>query len=224
MILQNYNIVANIYINSNLKLGRFGLQVKDVDGALVKLHHRQGDFDGACGVYSTIMGLLAIGYISYEDVKVMNSPDKRGKKGQMLSHFLEQQGIIREGYFTRTLAQDIRDYCDDLAVKVHYKEENILDFIHDAIIENQSVVVMVQSKSFCHYVLAVGFEYEKNDDGSDIITKILCLDPDDDLDQSNYWNCVIDTKKELKEEFTCPFVTRKLSDKVRINNIMIIKY
>lgn len=96
--------------------------------------------------------------------------------------------------------------------------------MHDAIINNQSVVVMVQSKSFCHYVLAVGFEYEKNDYNSDIITKVLCLDPDDDLDQSNYWNCVIDTKKELTEEYTCPYVTRKLSDKVRINNIKIIKY
>ena len=96
--------------------------------------------------------------------------------------------------------------------------------MHDAIINNQSVVVMVQSKSFCHYVLAVGFEYEKNDYNSDIITKVLCLDPDDDLDQSNYWNCVIDTKNELTEEYTCPYVTRKLSDKVRINNIKIIKY
>lgn len=214
--------MANIFINSNLKLGRLGLQVKDADGTWVKLHHRQGDLDGACGVYSTIMGLLAIGYISYEEVKVMNSPDKRGKKGQMLSQFLEQQGMIRDGYFTRTLAQDIRDYCDDLDVKVHYKGENILGYIHDSLIEDQAVVVMVQSKSFCHYVLTVGFEYEKYDDGSDIITKILCLDPDDDLDKSNYWNCVIDMKKELSDEFTCLYVTRNLTDKVRINNIMTI--
>lgn len=35
---------------------------------------------------------------------------------------------------------------------------------------------------------------------------------------------MIDTKKELTEDYTCPYVTRKLSDKVRINNIMIIKY
>lgn len=214
--------MANIFINSNLKLGRLGLQVKDADGTWVKLHHRQGDLDGACGVYSTIMGLLAIGYISYEEVKVMNSPDKRGKKGQMLSQFLEQQGMIRDGYFTRTSAQDIRDYCDDLDVKVHYKGENILGYIHDSLIEDQAVVVMVQSKSFCHYVLTVGFEYEKYDDGSDIITKILCLDPDDDLDKSNYRNCVIDMKKELSDEFTCLYVTRNLTDKVRINNIMTI--
>ena len=214
--------MANIYINNKLRLGAKGLQIKDAEGSWVKLHHRQGDLDGACGVYSTIMGLLTIGYLSYQDISIYNSPDKRGSKGKMLSHFLEKQGMIRDGYFTRTLAKDIRDYCDDLNVQVHYKGEKIIDYVHDAIIENNPVIVTMEAKNFCHYVLAIGFEYVKQDDDTDKITKILCLDPDDDLDASNYWNCSIDVSKELSDDFTCQYMTRMISCKVRINNIMII--
>lgn len=212
--------MANIFINSNLRLGRYGLQVKDADGAWVKLHHRQGDFDGACGVYSTIMGLLALGYISYEDIK----PNKRRNKGKMLSRFLEQQGMVIDGYFTRTLAKDIRDYCDDLEVIVHYKGDRILDYVHDSVVGNNPVVVMVEGKNFCHYVLAVGFEYEKLEDGTEIITKILCLDPDDNLEASNYWNSSIDVSKEVSDDFICIYLSRTISEKVRINNIMTIEY
>ena len=61
------------YINivSNLKLHpQKGLVSKDCSGKWVRIHHQQGDLDGACAVYSLMMNLLILGKISQLAIKI----------------------------------------------------------------------------------------------------------------------------------------------------------
>ena len=72
------------------------------------LHKRQGDMDGACAVYSLAMAMLCMGVVTNEDLQIYNCADKRTRKGKLLSHFLEGQGLVRNGYSFVTMAKEIR--------------------------------------------------------------------------------------------------------------------
>lgn len=169
--------------------------VKDANKHLTQLHRRQGDLDGACAVYSIIMCMLHIGYLAEDDLYLHNSPDKRTAKGKILHELMENNGLVRNGLSYVRLKKEIDDKCgSDLTVCRHapQSQDKVVTQIADCIDNDIAPVISIEWEDGAHALLAVG--YETDDD--EIITNILCLDPDAEAPKVCAWNCYIDVSKE----------------------------
>ena len=213
--------MANIYINDNLRLSKSGLQVKDSDNSWIELHCQQGRLDGACVVYSVVMALLSIGYINNDDIDVSKdtNPDKRTDKGKLLSRLLDEKGLVRDGYYLRTMARILRDFCPDLNISHHKKEETLVPAITDYVDGNTPVVMLIRNNDMAHAVFVVGYEYDDNDK----ITKLLCLDPGFSIVETAYWNCIIDVSRKGTGDYPYWYITSELKSRVKIDEIIIIQ-
>ena len=188
---ENTNIAINIV--SGLKLSRKGVTIKDADGHWIPIHYRQGDLDGACAVYSLMMDLLYEGVISKDDISISSPTDKRTMKGKMLHHFLEDQGLIRDGYSFKSLRQELLDYFHNKDIEVTRRDpkdqDKIIQGIDDLISEDTPVIIsIVFDEEGSHAMLAIGTET----DSAGNINKIFCLDTDAEVKTYSYWNSVID--------------------------------
>ena len=213
--------MASIFINDKLRLSRQGLQVKDSESHWTELHCQQGRLDGACVVYSVVMALLSIGYISNEDIDVNKdpNPDKRTDKGKLLSKLLDERGLVRDGYYLRTMSIILRDLCSELSISYHKKGETLVSKIQDGIESSFPVVISVNNNDMGHGILVIGVEYDKNKN----VSKLLCLDPGFSIDDTSYWNCIIDVSKKGSGEYPYWYVTSDNKSKVEIKDIIIIR-
>ncbi len=168
--------------------------VKDANKHFVPLHRRQGDLDGACAVYSTIMCMLHIGYLSEEDLLLYNSPDKRTAKGKILHELMENNGLVRNGFSYIKLKKELDDKCgSDIVVNRRNpkNQDDIVSNIADLIDNDIAPIISIEWNDGAHALLAVGYETDDNE----IITNILCLDPDAESPKVCAWNCYIDVSK-----------------------------
>ena len=216
--------MANIYIIENIKLGRKGLQTKDESGNWVDMHCQQGRLDGACVVYSAIMALLCMGYLNENDINIMTKPDRRTKKGKLLYHLFEQQGLIRDGYYLDQMADEIQKAVPEYAVN-YKKGSNVLEYARETIHEGLPVIIKIENenKQTYHAVLAIGMEYEGEGDDEKLV-RLLCLDPACDISKSSYWNCVIDVSRNKTSHHPFWYITDKDSFKVDIKEIVTFEY
>lgn len=169
--------------------------VKDANKHLVPLHRRQGDLDGACAVYSTIMCMLHIGYLAEEDLLLYNSPDKRTAKGKILHELMENNGLVRNGFSYIKLKKELDDKCgSDIVVNRRNpkNQDDVVSNIADLIDNDIAPIISIEWNDGAHALLAVGYETDDNE----IITNILCLDPDAESPKVCAWNCYIDVSKE----------------------------
>ena len=212
--------MANIFINDNLRLSRLGLQVKDSESQWTGLHCQQGRLDGACVVYSVVMALLSIGYISNDDIDVNKdpNPDRRTPKGKLLSRLLDENGLVRDGYYLRTMSRLLRESCSDLNVGYHKKGEYFLSIIKDSVENDIPVVICVNNNDMNHGITVVGIEYDNNEK----VTKLLCLDPGFSIADTAYWNCVIDVSRKSLGEYPYWYITADIKSKVKILEIITI--
>lgn len=214
--------MANIFINNNLRLSRLGLQVKDSDNHWTKLHCQQGRLDGACVVYSVVMALLSIGYISNDDIDVSEdpNPDKRTGKGKLLSRLLDERGLVRDGYYLRSMSMLLRELCSDLNIRYHKKGDLFLPIIKECIKNDMPVVISVDNNEMGHGIFVVGIECDNNDN----ISKLFCLDPGFGISDTAYWNCVIDASRKNAGTFPYWYITSDIKSKVEISSIISISY
>lgn len=217
--------MADIYINESIRLSRLGLQVKDFTNHWVELHCQQGRLDGACAVYSVVMALLSLGYISNSDIEISKNPnpDKRTAKGKLLSTLLDEKGLVRSGYYFRTMAQLLREHCADLNINHHTKAENFLSLIQTNLDINIPTVISVQNEDMCHAIYTVGYEYKYIDDDNLDVTKLFCLDPGFDINSTAYWNCIIDVSQSMKGKYPYWYINPGFSSKVKILDLLTIR-
>lgn len=185
-------LIHGIYLRNQQVL------VKDANNHLVPLHRRQGDLDGACAVYSTIMCMLHIGYLSEDDLRLYNSPDKRTAKGKILHELMENNGLIRNGFSYIRLKKELDDKCgcDIVVARRNPKnQDDIVANIADLIDNDIAPIISIEWNDGAHALLAIG--YETDDD--ETITNILCLDSDAESPKVCAWNCYIDVSKESGE-------------------------
>lgn len=182
--------MATIKLVNNLILDKMGVRIKDGSGKLTTFHKQQGDLDGACAVYSLVMDLLYTGYLEASDIE--NGINRRGRKGNLLKRLFEEQGLIVNGYYFKTLAADINSAAPELKAHTHHPQslETYLEQIKHYIDLSIPVVVSVDWKdeNLGHAMLAIG--YEQN---GDEIEKVFCLDPGHPSPEFSYWNCFIKT-------------------------------
>lgn len=182
-------VIHGIYLRNQQVL------VKDANKHLVPLHRRQGDLDGACAVYSTIMCMLLIDYLSEEDLLLYNLPDKRTAKGKILHELMENNGLVRNGFSYIKLKKELDDKCgSDIVVNRRNpkNQDDVVSNIADLIDNDIAPIISIEWNDGAHALLAVGYETDDNE----IITNILCLDPDAESPKVCAWNCYIDVSKE----------------------------
>ena len=214
--------MAAIKVIKSIRLDSKGVRVKDANGSIVPLHKRQGDMDGACAVYSLAMAMLCLGVVTNEDLQIYNSADKRTRKGKLLSHFLEEQGLVRNGYSFVAMAREIRESNFNInAIRKNPKEYvDVINEIADFLDEDNPVIISTEFGDAAHALLAIGYETEDNDDK---ITKILCLDPSEEAPLYTYWNCIIDVSRTGgKLEYPFVYITSTQSYKVALGDILIL--
>ena len=214
--------MAAIKVIKSIRLDSKGVRVKDANGSIVPLHKRQGDMDGACAVYSLAMAMLCMGVVTNEDLQIYNCADKRTRKGKLLSHFLEEQGLVRNGYSFVTMAKEIRASNFNInAIRKNPKEyADVINEIADFLDEDNPVIISTEFGNGAHALLAIGYETEDNDDN---ITKILCLDPSEEAPLYTYWNCIIDVSRTGgKLEYPFVYITSTQSYKVALGDILVL--
>ena len=214
--------MAAIKVIKSIRLDSKGVRVKDANGSIVPLHKRQGDMDGACAVYSLAMAMLCMGVVTNEDLQIYNCADKRTRKGKLLSHFLEEQGLVRNGYSFVTMAKEIRASNFNInAIRKNPKEyADVINEIADFLDEDNPVIISTEFGNGAHVLLAIGYETEDNDDK---ITKILCLDPSEEAPLYTYWNCIIDVSRTGgKLEYPFVYITSTQSYKVALGDILVL--
>ena len=214
--------MAAIKVIKSIRLDSKGVRVKDANGSIVPLHKRQGDMDGACAVYSLAMAMLCMGVVTNEDLQIYNCADKRTRKGKLLSHFLEEQGLVRNGYSFVTMAKEIRASNFNInAIRKNPKEyADVINEIADFLDEDNPVIISTAFGNGAHALLAIGYETEDNDDK---ITKILCLDPSEEAPLYTYWNCIIDVSRTGgKLEYPFVYITSTQSYKVALGDILVL--
>lgn len=214
--------MAAIKVIKSIRLDSKGVRVKDANGSIVPLHKRQGDMDGACAVYSLAMAMLCMGVVTNEDLQIYNCADKRTRKGKLLSHFLEEQGLVRNGYSFVTMAKEIRASSFNInAIRKNPKEyAEVINEIADFLDEDNPVIISTEFGNGAHALLAIGYETEDNDDK---ITKILCLDPSEEAPLYTYWNCIIDVSRTGgKLEYPFVYITSTQSYKVALGDILVL--
>lgn len=214
--------MAAIKVIKSIRLDSKGVRVKDANGSIVPLHKRQGDMDGACAVYSLAMAMLCMGVVTNEDLQIYNCADKRARKGKLLSHFLEEQGLVRNGYSFVTMAKEIRASNFNInAIRKNPKEyADVINEIADFLDEDNPVIISTEFGNGAHALLAIGYETEDNDDK---ITKILCLDPSEEAPLYTYWNCIIDVSRTGgKLEYPFVYITSTQSYKVALGDILVL--
>ena len=214
--------MAAIKVIKSIRLDSKGVRVKDANGSIVPLHKRQGDMDGACAVYSLAMAMLCMGVVTNEDLQIYNCADKRTRKGKLLSHFLEEQGLVRNGYSFVTMAKEIRASNFNInAIRKNPKEyADVINEIADFLDEDNPVIISTEFGNGAHALLAIGYETEDKDDK---ITKILCLDPSEEAPLYTYWNCIIDVSRTGgKLEYPFVYITSTQSYKVALGDILVL--
>ncbi|WP_300098796.1 hypothetical protein [uncultured Alistipes sp.] len=214
--------MAAIKVIKSIRLDSKGVRAKDANGSIVPLHKRQGDMDGACAVYSLAMAMLCMGVVTNEDLQIYNCADKRTRKGKLLSHFLEEQGLVRNGYSFVTMAKEIRASNFNInAIRKNPKEyADVINEIADFLDEDNPVIISTEFGNGAHALLAIGYETEDNDDK---ITKILCLDPSEEAPLYTYWNCIIDVSRTGgKLEYPFVYITSTQSYKVALGDILVL--
>ena len=215
--------MSSIKVIDSIRISPKGVLVKDANGKYVILYRRQGHMDGACAVYSLSMALLCIGAITEEDLDIFYKPDRRTPKGKFLSHFLDEQGMVRSGYSYSTLAKEINKQSFGIIAtrKNPRDKKKLIETIADILDEDKPVIISTEFTNGAHAMLAVGYEFcDKNG----AIMKILCLDPGEEEPSFSSWNCIIDVSHiHSKSEFPFDNITKSQSYKVALGEFLIIE-
>ena len=183
----------------------------------IALH--QGSLDGACAVYSTIISLMCLHQINFEDVNT-GKIDKRSPKGKFLSILLEQRGMNMQGWNLKTLAQEINN-TSDFGIKATAIKKDYIDRIYDNTHEDLPSIIGLsfRNNEFGHAIVCIGVEESEECENKPV--KLLCIDPAYPMACTAYWNCVIILPKNYDDDTYLVYSTDEEKTNVLINDAII---
>ena len=131
--------MKEIHIIDKIELSDSGLVVKK---SKQLAHLCQGDLDGACGVYSMMMCLIIEKIIRREVVtNVSPSLRRNTSDGRLVRSFLENQGMIVNGYELKPLVADLQSAFKKKVNAVYIEDENLLEAIIEQLNDNHPVEI-----------------------------------------------------------------------------------
>jgi hypothetical protein len=185
-----------IKIIPQLHIDAVGIRSKPLRGKLQPVHFRQGELDGACAVYSTIMILIILNKVRYRDIELFGKDhDGRTSIGRLKKELFDTKGMHRYGQY---LAHDEfdsiadilrRSFAKHVAITLAEKKNVNPASICEAINEDLPVLIsVIYQGGGAHAMVAIGYEMNEQE----LITKIFCLDPAYPAPKFTYWNSYID--------------------------------
>lgn len=214
--------MAQITIIPSVKLDKKGVKTTQADGKPSCIALRQGSLDGACAVYSTIIALMCLRQINYEDVDTSNGNiDKRSPKGRFLSKLLEQRGMNMQGWNLKTLAQEINN-TSDFVIKATAVRKDYADRIYDNIHAGYPSIIGISFKDdtkFDHAIVCIGVEESEEYENTSV--KLLCIDPGYPMPFTAYWNCVIMLPKNYDDDTDFTYIVENQIRKVGIVDAIV---
>lgn len=188
--------MKEIHIIDKIELSDSELVVKN---SKQLAHLRQGDLDGACGVYSMMMCLIIEKIIKREVVTNVSPSLKRNTSdGRLVRSFLENQGMIVDGYHLEPLCNDLQNAFKKKVDANYYDDDNILEVIIKQLDENHPVELeFSRIKTFGHFVVAIGYMVENK------YMDLYCLDPGYSLEKGQMWNNVLRIDTTSSARFNC---------------------
>ena len=174
---------------------------------------RQGDLDGACTVYSLMMGLVAAKKVKKDyltDLEKYDNTDRRESLGRLLKEFFykvpqskddPESVLLRNGYTLEAIQAKLsRSYSRvvtswyasserDEDEEGYMDKSQLLDFISAEIDQNRPVEIAFtyRGSDSGHAVLAVGYERLNGE-----LHRLFCLDPSFDKPKRGYYNAIVD--------------------------------
>ena len=213
--------MAKITIISSVILGKDGVITIQANGKKRSIALHQGSLDGACAVYSTIISLMCLRQINFEDVNT-GKIDKRSPKGKFLSILLEQRGMNMQGWYLKTLAQEINN-TSDFDIKATAIRKDYIDRIYDNTHEDLPSIIGLSFKNneFGHAIVCIGVEESEEYENTPV--KLLCIDPGYPMPFTAYWNCVIMLPKNYDDNTDYTYIVENQICKVKIDDTIIFE-
>lgn len=185
---------------NRLKLNEGVLMCKKPSGrSYQKAHFKQGDLDGACGAYSVAMVLNILGVFEAEEICSDNVIRRSTDKWKLIKA-LNDEGLYREGLTSGKIKKMLSDnYSGQVSVQLANKAKghNITDIAKNRIDNDNPVILGFVGKKFAHWVVAVGYIEDENNDISDI----LVLDPGSESPKYALWNGILNLDKESHKRY-----------------------
>ena len=199
------------------------------DGKTV--HLRQGDLDGACTVYSLMMGLIAIKAITKSNITDTDKDSNRGTDwrtsyGRLIKEFFYKEPasidapettLIRNGATLKNIQEKLAHSFSKMVTSWYgssaigenqdgYMDKNrLIEFITEEIYNGSPVEIAFKylRTGGGHAVLAVGYESING-----VITKLFCLDPGIECRGRGKYNAVIvlphnGKRRQFHEQYKC---------------------
>ncbi len=190
--------MKNIKIIDKLNITEEGLiSLDDIDKSPQKVFLKQGDADGACGVYCTFMALLICGATTREKLVEVNL-NENGSLNPLMNSFKKFSPLFKEGTTTFDLSKVIKkNFKEDITFTP--KEEmnsNLIDILKEELLnDNPMIIGVIFPNGIGHWVLAVGMEYTISSNQNINVNKIFVLDSLGNEPKYSYWNQVITVGK-----------------------------
>ena len=187
--------------------------------SMQKAHFRQGDLDGACGVYSIAMLLNILGVFEAEEMNSNSDSDARYAEWKLINA-LNKYGLYREGLRSDEIQEILtKTYSKYVNVQVANKEDHdLIELVQNCIDKNiPTILGFNYDNKNGHWVVAVGYAVDENDN----LTAILTLDPGNDSPKYSMWNGIIDLPKVPRKKYAYIYNSNQQS-MVDIDEIIII--
>lgn len=154
---------------------------------------RQGDADGACGLYCTFMALIMCGIVKRNEIiGIKSGNDDRFR--EFLSAFDNFSPLIKECTTARQLSSSVKNnFGEDITFRTTQTVGiELLEKLKKELLNDNPMIIGVNwPKGGGHWVLAVGIEYRILKNNEIAVDKIFLLDSLDEEPISSYWNKVI---------------------------------
>lgn len=189
--------MKDIHIIDKIELSEKGLTVK---GSKQLVHLRQGELDGACGVYSMMMCLLIEKIVKRELITdVPESLNRNTSYGRLVSQFLEKKGMVINGYEkSEDLVNDLQHAFKKNVDSRCLNEDSLLEEIINQLKDNHPVEISFSRiRNFGHFVVAVGYRED------DKFIDLFCLDPGYPMDKGQIWNNVLRIDTTSSAKYNC---------------------
>ena len=160
---------------------------------------RQGDLDGACGVYSLFMCLNLCGVAECQKGEItLDSVDKRKQFGKMIKEVENSAGLIVTGHDVDEVKNILnKSYRATLNYEI-FKEpgKKAIAFVLKHLWEGHPVLMSIKGPKFLHWVVACGMEFNTPSVDAfptkgDTPERLFLLDPGAAKAKSTLWNSYI---------------------------------
>lgn len=190
--------MKTIKIIDKIDINEDGLvALDDLNKIPQKIFLKQGDADGACGLYCTFMALLVCGVTTRENLLELNL-NESGFSSSFMNSFKKFSPLFKEGTTTFDLSKAIKkNFKEDIAfTPKEEKNSNLIDILKEELLNDNPMIIGVMFPSgLGHWVLAIGMEYTVSSNGNINVNKIFVLDPSGNEPRYSYWNQVISVGK-----------------------------